>query len=560
MGSLAKRARRFSYLVRLEAREARATYGFVLALGLLLAVGRAWWLSRSGSDVTLGWSEARGHAWLAQLLLIPILADVFSANDERAAQRVVASLPVSSTAVFLARWTMVAGAALTLFLGLVLARGTFAALGPTGAEPALSPAGIEGSWGSIYAWMLGGSPAFPLVVYSATCLVALVFRHGLSATLVGVFTIVSVVALLASDLVNRGERLLGDSDVVVNVLFSSFTPLVLLLTLSMAFRLRGSASRSWVARCVRVGAAVVMCSGMAAGAVEFKEWQRRHYGFDDPDASVSGWPGVTLDGSLAVLSLEREGWRTGWALNLTNGEVERASEAHLSLFTGDPTLTFHRGLERRSTAVVRGSELVNEDWLRRVVEERWTSEFGAPPMIVTSLFVISPRRREPHVAYYLDAERWFHRVDLADGTDVKMDIQIDGEPMSAGVDEDGRWLTWNGGRREDGVLRGVNLVTGERFEHVPESREKRIYGGYIMASFGGGPVLTAFTKDGPSHFMVRGGKVVPLPLVRRYSKLTDVDGERLLGCTDDGGVYLIGHDGEETVVFRAEDAVDPPQG
>ncbi|MGK0481070.1 MAG: hypothetical protein ACJAQ3_001041, partial [Planctomycetota bacterium] len=32
------------------------------------------------------------------------------------------------------------------------------------------------------------------------------------------------------------------------------------------------------------------------------------------------------------------------------------------------------------------------------------------------------------------------------------------------------------------------------------------------------------------------------------------------GCTEDGGVYLIGHDGEETVVFRAKDAVDPPQG
>ncbi|MGK0482409.1 MAG: hypothetical protein ACJAQ3_002388, partial [Planctomycetota bacterium] len=151
MGSLANSARRFSYLVRLEAREARATYSAVLEIGLLVALGMAWWTYRSGGEVSLGWTESIGFAGLVQILLIPLLGDVFSANDERAAQRVVASLPVASGLVFVARWVVVLGAALTLYAGLVLAWAGLAAFAPAATEPTAS---ADGPWGAIAAWLL----------------------------------------------------------------------------------------------------------------------------------------------------------------------------------------------------------------------------------------------------------------------------------------------------------------------------------------------------------------------------------------------------------------------
>ncbi|QDV05919.1 hypothetical protein Poly30_14220 [Planctomycetes bacterium Poly30] len=545
MSWTASKTRGFTALFGLEAREARMIFCGMLEIGLLVVAGVAWWTVRSNGEVAPGWKELLGLAGLAQLALVPVLADVLSAGDERSAQRAVASLPVSSGLVLLARGAVMLVAAATLFLGFAIAWWLLAAVlpGPSASSPC-----DESPWDLVAAWATAGFPLLPLVSLGTTGLVALLFRHALSATVVGLASAAAFTAMLVDPgLLDRGTSLLRLDGPIHSVVYSPWTPLVLALPFWAAFRLRGGASRSWFVRGSRAALTLALCSGAAAGAAEFKEWRQLSYAFQDPLAQMNNLPWVALDGSAVVLTLRRDEAVTAWAVDLCSGEPRRASEHELESYHEES----RRGFVRDRGPLVRARERVDGGWVHPVREERWTSELGGPPITVHVIHVLLPARRAPGIAYYVDADRWFHCVDLEAGTDEKTDIQIDGLPLTASVDEDGRWLTWNGEFSATPTFTAVNLETRERIQYVPGSAGERIFGHAYMASSGGGPVLRSNRDDGTVYYTIRDGSFVPMPFQRSYLLIWDIDGERMIGGGKDGGLYLIEPDGSEATVLRS---------
>ena len=543
--------RRFSYVVRLEAREAKNLTALVLGISLMLTFGVALFARREGYGLDFRLEEALALGVLTFAAFLPVIADVFAGGEERSARRAMASLPLSSATMFGAQVCAALGAAAVIFAALCAGWALAAAV--LDAPTELRPRG--GGWGDFSgvaaALVEAGALVIPLAAAAVTCFVAQVFRHALAATIAGwAAALILFAQHFDAGIMNLGTSFAHFPAFTTAAASSPWTYLALLLAFGFACRLRGSANRSWWARASRIALVLALSSSAAAGAVSFQEWRRFAYDFNDPAAYISDPTTPVLNGGqAAVVQLSKNDFRTYWQVDLRDYSAKRMSKDWADKFynetKGSP---FYRGLERQRTAIVRDAHMIDGEYLRRVSEERWTSHFNGPPVVVEALQVIPPRRRRPEIAYYFDIDKRLHRVDLIKGKDTPTDHVIDGPAFCAAIDEDGRWLTWYA---EEG-LNAVNLATGKHITYARKEPLGRIFNARWGASFRGAPVLRVDhdKRSGPSHATIQNGKFVPLPFSRRYSDLTDVDGQTLLGRSEENGLYLIGPNGQETATLR----------
>ena len=549
LNTLSLSLRRFGYLVRLEAREAWGITASVVGISLMITFGVALFAHREDFTLAFDVKEALGLALLAFAAFLPVLADIFAGSEERSARRAMASLPVSSGTIFGGQVFVALGAAAAIYAALCAA--WMIATAVLGAPAEARPLGHE--WGALGtlagALAVSGVLMLPLAAVTVTCFVAQVFRHALAATVAGWGTAMGLIALYFDvGVIDLGVRFAQFPPVAASVVAVPWAILTLLIGFHFACRLRGSASRSWIVRGGRIALVLGLSSVAAAGIVELRERQRASYGFYDEGAYIScGMPDVSGDGETVVLKLAKDEVETGWFYDLVANRTYRIAEDNLDTLK-DPMLSpFDRGLHRRRTALVRESVEVDGDWHRRVWGEEWTSPFDGPGISVEAIHVIPPRRRLPGIAFYFDADRRLHRVDLRTGKDSSTQYVVDGSAFSAGIDEEGRWLTWSDA---DGHFYAVELATGKRVDHAPEEPLGRIFAAFLVPSIGGDPVVRCLNEDGPSHGVIRDGEVIALPLARRYTHLVDVDGQHLVGISEENGLYLLGPDCEERTVLR----------
>jgi hypothetical protein len=549
--------RRFGYLVRLEAREVAWTTSLVLALCLFLILGVAWFAHSQGFELVFEVHEAIRLSHPAFVGFLVILADVLSGGEERAARRVMASLPVASALVFVAKVLVALVAAVLIYAILCAVWGALAVL--AGSTPDVQT--LRRSWeefsGVAAELLSGGALVIPLASAAATAFVAVVFRHALPATIAGWTTIGALIAFqFRAEVIDLGTRHLYFPQLLTDVASNPVTLLALLVGLAAASQLRGAASRSWFARSWRIGLVLGLCSGAAASALELRDWHRTSYRFLDPMAYVDGpSPLVTLDGQATVVDLLKDEYSTSWRIELATGAVERLKPGHRDRMFDDPFVSlFERGMTRRRLGIIEGRVLRDGEWHGRLTEESLSHCRGGPAVTVIAKFILPPRRRLPDIAFYLDPDDRLHRVDLSTGEDSVTEYTLTGSPRSMCIDEGGRWLTWTS---SDLRFHAIEMESGRQTvfpaedpADLPEGRP-RVYGGWWMPSLGGKPVLRCFDGDGwPSHATIEDGQVVGLPLARRYWHLVDVDGERLVGLSEENGLYLLGRDCQEIAVLR----------
>lgn len=553
--------RRFGYLLRLEVREARNIVGLVLGLSAMITLGVAWFASREQFVLAFEVSEALLLGAFAFAGSLAVLADVLAGSDERAGRRAMASLPVSSATAFASRVVVVVGAAALIYVVLCATWIASVLVAHWALETRSVSHGFKDLGGVVLELVHGGALVIPLGAAAATAFVALVFRHALAATVAGWAAIASLVAFqFDAGIIDLGTRHLFFPKLAADVASSPITPMALLLGMGASYQLRGAASRSWLARSWRIALVLGLSSVAAASALELRDWRRTSYEFLDPLAYVDGpFPLVTLDGQAAVFNLRKNGYSTGWRVDLATGSAERFEFGQADRIPSDPfNLLFERGMKRRRRSIVRDHVYIDDVWHSRVTEESLSSRHGGPMVTVQAKWIIPPRRRLPEVAFYLDAGDRLHRVDLSTGDDSATEYTLSGYPSGACIDEEGRWLTWIS---SDERFHAIDLESGEETifpgedpadlpENLPGDRPK-IYGSPWMPSLGGKPILRCYEGDGwPSHATIEDGKVVGLPLARRYYQLVDVDGERLVGLSEENGLYLLGPDCQEIEVLR----------
>lgn len=540
--------RRFIYLVRLELREARALIALVIAVCLALRTGLVWFEYQRGFGPTFKINDAIVLGMLSFAASLPVLADVFAGSGERCARSAIASQAVSSVTMYLAKVCAVAMATAAIYLTLCAASAlTVAALvSPSAALPAGGSTEVHRV---AHALVESGVLVLALAAVAVTSSVALVFRHALAATVAGWATIAALFAMhFDTGALKLGTRLASLSAETTQASASPWTYAVLFVAFGCACRLRGRASRSWWTRSWRIALVLGLSSGAAAGAMELREWRRATYEFNDPGAYIScGLPDVSGDGMRVVLKLSKDDVETGWYVDLVSLKAQRITSNNLE-FLDDPMLSpFDRGLKRQRIRKLKEFGRVGGEFFRPAWEERWTSKLNQVASTVEEVHVIPPRRRLPEVAYYLDLDQRIHSVDLPSGTDTATPYRVDGEAPSFGVDEEGRWATWSD---SDLHFRAVELATGQEVTYEQSGSLGRVIGGFLLPSFEGRPVLRCLNDHGSSHATIHDGKVVALPLARRYDQLVDVDGNHLIGISEENGLYLIGPGCEEIAVLR----------
>ncbi len=154
-------------------------------------------------------------------------------------------------------------------------------------------------------------------------------------------------------------------------------------------------------------------------------------------------------------------------------------------------------------------------------------------------------------AFYVDIDDPLHRVNVHTGDDEPLDVQVAPGTFFLQVDEDGHWVNWDD--PEHG-FQAVHLGTGEEISIPLTSPWGKVHGMYPPALLGGLPLVRRAGHDGIWRLKRRGDGYEIIKLARDYSTLVELDGQRAVACSLEGGLYVVGPDGEEVAVLR------PPSG
>ena len=350
-------------------------------------------------------------------------------------------------------------------------------------------------------------PPIAPVALAMTLVTAAVTGHSLAALLAGLATGAVLAALQGASFMPQTLASARLELWVMELLSRSTSPVALgiaALCVAWIHARRGPAARSVPRRALRASACMGVLA-IAQFALESPRWfVTPRLAFDDPGAEVFHVHPSPDGRKIAVELFHRPSFCTTWWLidaigeapprRVSTPEVTRATglgtawQAGLldwsidgSVLVGASTRGRNDSFQSRSWTIDPVTlsvdhppghpALLGGSWIERkrtpdstadAPREVWSLPDGSAAMTLPVSRMLDRARRAPGVAFYTDADRSLHRVDLVAGEDLSTDVVLDESEGHPQFSDDGRWVV----RKRASGLELVELTSG-RSRAVP---------------------------------------------------------------------------------------------